>query len=188
MLLFPRPPLSQLQDFHQLPPYEQPVHFPAIIRFLLSFHFWESFLEFSKPFWSTCCVSGSGGRVYGAGKVVCRFFAAAFLTFDFFSRQLCFYSLRPRWPTFLLSPCPTSVSQYCLCGSFLLFGRRCVLQSVLPLFSCCGDVFKVTLPACSFNCLEGGGKRVRPDFWLILDFQESVCLPNVFSRLHCSLK
>lgn len=65
------------------------------------------------------------------------FFAAAVLSFP-----------RPCWPTFLLSPCPTSVSQYCLCGSFLLFRRRCVLQTVLPLFSGCGDVFKVTLPFC----------------------------------------
>lgn len=124
-----------------------PIRLLVVISFLGTL-LAEAFLEFSKPFWSTWCVSCSGGGAYGAGK--CLFFScAASLTSNFFFFHCsCFNSLRPCWPTFLLSPCPTSVSQYCLCGSFLLFRGRCVLQSVLPLFSGCGDVFKVTLPFC----------------------------------------
>lgn len=192
MLLFPSPALSQLQDFHQLPPCEQPVHFffppfpchhPAsCCHFISGKVAGRSFPWVQQTFLEHLLgVSGSGGGdVMMLAKSMSVLSCVTSLTSNFFSLQLCFYSLRPCWPSFLLSPCPTSVLQYCLCGSFLLFRRRCVLQSVLPLFSGCGDVFKVTFPsACSFNCLEGGGKRVNPGFWLILAFQESVCLPNI---------
>lgn len=122
--------------------------------FLLLFHFWESCwqqLSLSSANLSgalALCQALGGGAVYEVAKNMSVLSCATSLTSNFFSLQLCFYSLRPCWPTFLLSPCPTSVLQYCLCGSFLLFRRRCVLQSVLPLFSGCGDVFKVTLPFC----------------------------------------
>lgn len=155
MLLVPSPPLSQLQDCHQLPRYEQPVHFffchhPAsCCHFISGKVAGRSFPWVHQTFLERLlCVRLWRGRCRKLAKNMSVLSCATFLTSNFFSLQLCFYSLRPCWPTFLLSPCPTSVLQYCLCGSFLLFRRRCVLQSVLPLFSGCGDVFKVTLPFC----------------------------------------
>lgn len=152
VLLFPSPPLSQLQDFHQFPQvYEQPVLFFFSLcpssGFLL-FHFRESFVEFSKPFWSTYCVCQAlEGECPCPELEKCLVFSCRCISNFFFllTAALLLSPLRPRGPALLLSPCPTSVLQCCFCGRFLLFGRRCVLPSVLPLFSGCGDVFKVTL-------------------------------------------
>ena len=146
MLLFP-PLLSQPQDFHQL------TLFLPSSGFLLSVHSWESY-------WQKLCLRSA--NLFGA-LAVCRALeggvrswkmsvlsCATSLTsnfFFFFTAAVLLFP-PPCWPTFLLSLCPTSVSQYCLCGSFLLFRWRRVLQSVLPLFSRCGDVFEVTLPFC----------------------------------------
>lgn len=156
MLLFPSPSAEPATRFSPAPSvWATCPFFSAIIRLLVVISFLgkllaEAFLEFSKPFWSACSVSGFAGGWWWMklAKNMSVLSCATSLTSNFFSLQLCFYSLRLCWPTFLLSPCPTSVLQYCLCGSFLLFRRRCVLQSVLPLFSGCGDVFKVTLPFC----------------------------------------
>lgn len=120
---------------------------PAISQLLLVIPFLgkllaEASLELSKPIWSTCCVSGSEAGCTKMEKFVCLFFLYTSISFFRWS----FAYIPPSLLAFLLSPCPASVLQYCLCGSNV--PRRYVLQSILPLFFGCVDVFKFTLLFC----------------------------------------
>lgn len=125
--------------------------FSAIIRLLVVIPFLgkllaEAFLEFSKPFWSACCVPGSGG---GCTKLenVCPFLPASLTSNFFFTAAVLLFppSLLADFPFKLLPHLRVAVL---LMWKFSSALRRCALQSVLPLFSGCGDVFKVTLPFC----------------------------------------
>lgn len=85
---------------------------------LLSFHFWKSCwqkLSLSSAKTFLCQALERGVRSWKNKSVLS---CAASLTCNFFLLRLCFYSLRPCWPTFLLSTCPTSV--------FLLWKFSCV--------------------------------------------------------------
>lgn len=158
--------------------------------FLLSFHFWESFLEFSKPFWSTCCVCQAleGGcpcpELEKCLVFSCRCISNFWLFFPP-HRSFAFKSpLSPR-AGLAFKPLPHLRVAVLLMWTFPSVRRRCVLPSVLPLFSGWGTFLRSLLPFClSLSSFRGWWKK-RPDFWLILDFSGISVLTK--GRLHCSL-
>ena len=158
--------------------------------FLLSFHFWESFLEFSKPFWSTCCVCQAleGGcpcpELEKCLVFSCRCISNFWLFFPL-TAALLLSPLCPRGPALLLSPCPTFVLQCCLCGRFLLFREDVCFRLFCLCSLAVGTFLRSLLPFClSLSSFRGWWKK-RPDFWLILDFSGISVLTK--GRLHCSL-
>lgn len=86
--------------------------FPAIIRLLVVIPFpgkllAEAFLEFSKPFWSSCCVSGSGGGWGGVRSWKMSVLSCAVsLTSNFFFRCSCAFIPSSLLADFPFKPLP----------------------------------------------------------------------------------
>lgn len=143
MLLYPSP-LSKLQDFTNSQ-YEQRVHFfSAIVRLIvipfLEKLLAEAFLEFKNL--SVCQALERGVRSW-KNKSVLSCAAGKKKLVIFFTAALLLL------PSSLLADFPFKhLPHLRILWKFSCVWRRCVFQSVLRLFSDCGDVFKVSLPFC----------------------------------------